>query len=320
MTPTHTEQHKDPKQQTQNLTGSPADTHTLTTGQRTLTMEEQEKLETQQQQQHTQDSTDTEMITSQTEQDKCKSNLQSAATEQKPSQDKTGATPPAKKRSQTTKPGFALAYHQSGKHTASPLFTDSENTGQQHALDRAQLQALDTPTLQSMFETETRTLQETMSSANQQKIKAMQQHLAGMAVIPMLAEEAGNPTFATAQGWKTYSTKIHTVMIGKYYPCKVDPNDSTEESARAVLQSLHAIFKTETHPASITTLNLRAKQYLHARLWFPPHLQSTVKKNEEQWTKIITHIESMKFMAKLLEQVSELKSLEIDTLTPQQEH
>eukprot|EP00961_Rhodomonas_salina_P231200 3123022-Rhodomonas_salina.2 len=140
-----------------------------------------------------------------------------------------------------------------------------------------------------------------MSSANQQKIEVMQQHLAGMAVIPMLAEEAGNPTFATAQGWETYSTKIHSVMIGKHYPCKVDPNDSTEESASAILQSLHTIFKTETHPACITTLNIRAKQYLHAPLWFPPHLQSTIKKSEEQWTEIITHIESMEFMAKLLE-------------------
>eukprot|EP00961_Rhodomonas_salina_P231201 3123022-Rhodomonas_salina.3 len=92
------------------------------------------------------------MSTSQTEQDKCKSNLQSATTEQKPSQDKRGATPPAQKHSLTTKPGFAFADHQSGKHTACPLFT--ENTGQQHSLDRAQLQALDAPTLLPMFETE----------------------------------------------------------------------------------------------------------------------------------------------------------------------
>eukprot|EP00961_Rhodomonas_salina_P238905 3228273-Rhodomonas_salina.1 len=109
-------------------------------------------------------------------------------------------------------------------------------------------------------------------------------------------------------------------MIGKYYPCNVDPNDSTEESARAVLQTLHTIYRSETHPARITTLNLRAKKYPHARLWFPPHLQSTVRKNEEQWTEIITHIESMEFMAKLLEQVSELQGLEIENLTPQQAH
>eukprot|EP00961_Rhodomonas_salina_P238906 3228274-Rhodomonas_salina.1 len=82
-------------------------------------------------------------------------------------------------------------------------------------------------------------------------------------------------------------------MIGKYYPCNVDPNDSTEESARIVLQTLHTIYRSETHPACITTLNFRAKKYPHARLWFPPHLQSMV---------------------------SELKGLVIDNLTPQQAH